>query len=64
MDILDYINKLNKVPTEEVMPTTHVLPLQNVYREDVAGESLPVEDTLKNAPSRHDNFFKVPKVIE
>ena len=63
-DILGYIDKLNKVPTDTVEPTTHALPLQNVYREDAAGESLSVEDVLRNAPAKVDNFFKVPKVIE
>lgn len=63
-DILGYISKLNKVDTEHVEPTSHVLPLQNVERADEVKSSLPIDETLKNAPSKEGNFFKVPKVIE
>jgi len=62
--IIDYVSELNEVDTSAVEPTSHVLPLKNVYREDKAGPSLPVDEVLKNAPSKEDGFFKVPKVIE
>jgi len=63
-DILNYISKLNEVDTENIEPTSHVEPLQNVEREDVVKPSLPIGEVLKNAPSKEGNFFKVPKVIE
>ncbi len=63
-DILDYINKLNEVDTKDIEPTSHVLPLENVEREDVVKPSLAIDEVLKNAPSKEGNFFKVPKVIE
>lgn len=63
-DILGYISKLNEINTETVEPTSHVLPLQNVERDDEVRPSLPIGETLKNAPSKEGNFFKVPKVIE
>lgn len=62
--ILEYINKLNEVDTSGVEPTTHVLPLKNVYREDKVQDSLPVDKVLQNAPEREGAFFKVPQVIE
>ena len=62
--ILTYMNKLNELDTEGIEPLSHVLPLKNVYREDKVTSSLPVEEALKNAPSREGGFFKVPKVIE
>ncbi|MCK4851672.1 MAG: Asp-tRNA(Asn)/Glu-tRNA(Gln) amidotransferase subunit GatC [Candidatus Omnitrophica bacterium] len=62
--ILEYIEQLNEVDTENLLPTTHVLSsMKNVFREDELKESLPPEDVLGNAPHRHDNFFKVPKII-
>lgn len=62
--ILKYIAQLNEVDTKNTLPTSHVLSsLKNVFREDEPKESLSVEDVLKNAPQRHGNFFKVPKVI-
>lgn len=62
--ILKYVDKLNELDTEKVKPTSHVLPLKNVFREDKIGKSLKVEKVLKNAPEKAKGFFKVPKVIE
>lgn len=62
--VLDYVNQLQKVNTDGVEPLAHPLPLQNVFREDVPGPSLPVDSALANAPERHDNFYSVPAVLE
>ncbi len=62
--ILDYIEKLNKLDTENVAPTTHILPLGNVFREDEAKASLSPEAALENAPDKEGSFFRVPRVIE
>lgn len=63
-DLLDYINKLNEADTSKVGPTSHILPLQNVLREDEVKPSLPADEVMKNAPAKEGNYFKVPKVIE
>ena len=62
--ILEYAQKLNELDTEGVPPTSHVLPIHNVFREDVVTPSLPQDKLLANAPSRWRGFFRVPKVIE
>lgn len=62
--VLDYVAALNELDTDEVPPTEHILPLQNVFREDVVKESLPIEKVLQNAPDSESNAFKVPRVIE
>lgn len=62
--ILDYVRLLDKVNTEGVQPTAHVLPLKNVMRADEVKPSLPREDALANAPEQEDGYFKVPKVME
>ncbi|MGE5315204.1 MAG: Asp-tRNA(Asn)/Glu-tRNA(Gln) amidotransferase subunit GatC [Acidobacteriota bacterium] len=62
-DILKHIEKLNELDTSNVEPLSHVIELSNVFREDEAKPSLPVEEALKNAPSKTDVFFTVPKVI-
>jgi aspartyl-tRNA(Asn)/glutamyl-tRNA(Gln) amidotransferase subunit C len=64
--ILTYIEKLNQLKTDNVTPTTHVLPVANVWREDRAetGTLGSPEELLKNAPEREGPFFKVKKVIE
>jgi len=62
--ILAYVEKLKSAPTEGVPPTSHVLPLADVFREDETRPSLPVDAALSNAPDREGPFFRVPKVIE
>ncbi|RME64672.1 MAG: Asp-tRNA(Asn)/Glu-tRNA(Gln) amidotransferase subunit GatC [Nitrospirae bacterium] len=62
--ILQYIEQLRELDTSDVPPTSHVVPLKNVFREDEPGESLPVEEALANAPDRWKNFYRVPKIIE
>ena len=62
--ILAYVEQLKKVPTDEVEATSHVLNLENVFREDEARSSDIREALLKHAPLGEGNFFKVPKVIE
>jgi aspartyl-tRNA(Asn)/glutamyl-tRNA(Gln) amidotransferase subunit C len=62
-DILGYAQKINKLDTQNVPPTAHVLPLKNVFRVDQTGEHLPVEKALANAPERDGQFFKVPRII-
>ncbi len=62
--IIEYFDQLKKLNTKGVSPTTHVVPLENVLREDVVTPSLPVEEALANAPDRKGNYFRVPKVVE
>jgi aspartyl-tRNA(Asn)/glutamyl-tRNA(Gln) amidotransferase subunit C len=62
--ILDYVEKLNQLDTENIPPTSHILPLCNVFREDEVRASLPQEVSLENAPDKEKAFFRVPKVIE
>ncbi|MFA6078776.1 MAG: Asp-tRNA(Asn)/Glu-tRNA(Gln) amidotransferase subunit GatC [Candidatus Omnitrophota bacterium] len=63
--ILSYIGKLNEIDTKDVQPTSHALStLKNVFRKDVLKASLDVEEVLKNAPSREEDFFVVPQIIE
>ena len=63
-DILGFIDKLKKVDVKDINPTSHILPVNNVLREDVPQESLSSEKALINAPERQGSFFVVPKVIE
>jgi aspartyl-tRNA(Asn)/glutamyl-tRNA(Gln) amidotransferase subunit C len=63
-NILDYIEKLNELDTSGVPPTSHVLELSNVMREDRPEASLPVDEALGNAPDRVENFYRVPRIIE
>lgn len=62
--ILDYVEKMNELDTGAVEPLAHSLPVSNVFREDLARDSLGPEATLANAPKRDEQFFLVPKILE
>ena len=62
-NILTYVEKLNELDTENVEPLSHPVEGVKAFREDVVKESIPHEDALRNAPSKDEDFFKVPKVI-
>jgi aspartyl-tRNA(Asn)/glutamyl-tRNA(Gln) amidotransferase subunit C len=62
--ILGYVDKLNALDTSQVEPTTTVIPMVSVMRDDVARPSLDREAALANAPDREDVFFRVPRIIE
>lgn len=61
--MLDYIDILKEVNTDEIDGITHINEMTNVFREDkVINENIS-EDILKNAPDRRNNMFCVPKTI-
>ena len=62
-DVLEHIRSLEQLDTTGVAPTSHVLPLRNVYREDQVGNHLSREDALSNGPNHNDDYFVVPKII-
>lgn len=62
-DILAYIEKLNELDTENVLPLSHPVENNNVFRDDELKPSISTEDALKNAPNKTVDFFRVPKVI-
>ena len=62
--ILQHMETLNRIDTENVEPLAHVVDIVNAFREDrVTNEPRP-EKLLANAPAREKTFFKVPKIIE
>lgn len=62
--ILAYIEKLNELDITGVEPTSHVLDLVNVVREDKPRPSIALDEALLNAPDRADDFYRVPRIIE
>ena len=62
--ILTYVETLNTLDTTGIVPTSHVLDIRNVMREDVVKPSLTQERALKNAPEQAAGHYKVPKIIE
>jgi aspartyl-tRNA(Asn)/glutamyl-tRNA(Gln) amidotransferase subunit C len=62
--IIGFAEELNELDTDNVEPTTHVLELKNILREDEVRNSVSVEEALKNAPAQKDGQFKVPNILE
>jgi aspartyl-tRNA(Asn)/glutamyl-tRNA(Gln) amidotransferase subunit C len=62
--ILDYCATLNELDTERVEPTSHVVELTNVVRDDVPAPPLPRDAVLASAPEQEGGYFKVPPVID
>jgi aspartyl-tRNA(Asn)/glutamyl-tRNA(Gln) amidotransferase subunit C len=62
--ILTYIDKLNELDTSQVEPTSHVIPMTNVFREDKVRPSLSQDQALANAPDRQEALFRVPRILE
>jgi len=62
--ILDYFDKLQDLDTRDCEPTSHVVAIQNAFRNDAEKGFSEKELLLKNAPSQEQGCFKVPKIIE
>ena len=62
--IISFAEELNELDTENVEPTSHVLDMKNIIREDVSKPGLPVEEVLKNAPDHENGQIRVPAIIE
>ncbi len=63
-EVLSYIEKLNKLDTENIAPLIHPFNVTNIFREDMLEESIRREKALSLAPATDGFFFKVPKVLE
>ncbi|WP_349409315.1 Asp-tRNA(Asn)/Glu-tRNA(Gln) amidotransferase subunit GatC [Pseudalkalibacillus sp. SCS-8] len=63
-DIIGYAEQLNELDTDNVEPTTHVLDMKNVLREDEVKPWLSNEEALKNTPDKQNGLIKVPAVLE
>jgi len=61
--ILDYIKQLEEINTENIPCTTRAIEVVNVMRQDQQQTFENTEELLNLAPSRENNFFKVPKII-
>ena len=63
-NILEHAAQVTALATEDVPPTSHSLPLRNVFRPDEPGESLPRDKALSTAPEVEQDRFRVPRIIE
>jgi aspartyl-tRNA(Asn)/glutamyl-tRNA(Gln) amidotransferase subunit C len=63
-DLLEHVQALDDIDTENVQPAFYLLPLQNVWRLDEDGRRpLAPEEVFRNAPEHERGFFKVPRIL-
>ena len=61
--IMQAVEKVSEVATPDVPPTSHPIPMQNVFRDDVVGDTvLSVEQALSGAPEAADSRFVVSEI--
>ena len=61
--IMHAVEKVSEVATPDVPPTSHPIPMQNVFRDDVVGDVLTVEQALSGAPEAADSRFVVSAIL-
>ncbi|CAN5246676.1 MULTISPECIES: Asp-tRNA(Asn)/Glu-tRNA(Gln) amidotransferase subunit GatC [Microbacteriaceae] len=61
--IIDSIAKVSEVATADVPATSHPIPLTNVFRPDVIGDTLSQEEALSGAPEHDGSRFKVSAIL-
>jgi aspartyl-tRNA(Asn)/glutamyl-tRNA(Gln) amidotransferase subunit C len=62
--ILESVARVSEVAAADIPPTSHALPLTNVFREDVIVPSLPRDQVLAAAPAVERDRFRVPRILE
>jgi aspartyl-tRNA(Asn)/glutamyl-tRNA(Gln) amidotransferase subunit C len=61
--IIESVAKVAEVAAEDVPPSSHALPLTNVFRPDEVRPSLTPEQALSGAPAVEDDRFRVPRIL-
>ena len=61
--ILESVASINGVAGDDVQPTSHPIPMTNVFREDVVRPGLTAEQALAGAPAAEDQRFSVPRIL-
>jgi aspartyl-tRNA(Asn)/glutamyl-tRNA(Gln) amidotransferase subunit C len=61
--VLEHVDRLAELDVSKVPPLVHAAGSHDVFREDVPGPTLPLDEALGNAPSQEDACFRVPRII-
>jgi aspartyl-tRNA(Asn)/glutamyl-tRNA(Gln) amidotransferase subunit C len=62
--ILEYAETINKLDTKNTAPTSHAIPMKNIFREDKVSEFEDRKSIIRNAPKEESNMFSVPRIME
>jgi len=63
-EIVEFVEMLNELDTENIEATFNVLNASTPLREDIVKEENIIDDVLSHAPKAKDGYFIVPKIIE
>lgn len=63
-DILDFAASLQKLKTDDLPPSSHAIPIRNVWREDEVKPFANISSLIANAPAEENGAFKVPRIME
>ena len=61
--ILESVASISGIAGDDVPPTSHAIPLTNVFRDDVVTPSLSAEEALSGAPEQEQQRFRVPRIL-
>jgi aspartyl-tRNA(Asn)/glutamyl-tRNA(Gln) amidotransferase subunit C len=61
--ILESVAHVSDVAADDIPPTSHALPLTNVFRKDQVTPCLPLTDVLGGAPAAERDRFRVPRIL-
>lgn len=62
--IVESVKSVSDAVSDDIPATSHPIPLKNVFREDLVGETLSAEEALSGAPDAEDGKFKVPAILD
>jgi len=62
--ILQSVARVGEVAADDIPPTSHAVPLTNVYRDDVVTPCLTQEEALSGAPDSFEGRFRVPRILD
>ena len=62
--ILASVATVSEIAADDIPPTSHSVPLTNVFRPDVVKPSLSAQDALSQAPAAEESRFRVPRMLD
>jgi aspartyl-tRNA(Asn)/glutamyl-tRNA(Gln) amidotransferase subunit C len=62
--ILQSVARVGEVAADDIPPTSHSVPLTNVYRDDIPQPSLTQDEALSGAPDAYEGRFRVPRILQ
>jgi aspartyl-tRNA(Asn)/glutamyl-tRNA(Gln) amidotransferase subunit C len=62
--ILQSVARVGEVAADDIPPTSHSVPLTNIYRDDVVTPSLTQAEALSGAPDSAEGRFRVPRILD